>query len=477
MLPLPLLLLLQTQLSYAQVSLSVDKLLNFTAKSLPNPPVFALPATHSNISISVALCASSASPPRFFISNDTSISNPGPDDPTGSVFEITLHDGFGAWSGIVNNGGFLSISGPVEVPIEVGISQDAANPFHQILDGLPLLGDTTANQALIFSPPLSNANTTHIDEPTYPNYILPPANTSLPDGAPALPVDVSVFIAPTSTSDLPSLPRTGCAIRAATFKDSHFKDSERTKDNGLWLRDASGWRWQWLLSGLTPLTNYTTYVIENGTKVSGPINFVTKSGSFACPIVHSLPFCPAVNYAVPVGAPPTPDTAYTDKNLPSSITAPLLETLTNFTVSLSTHPCGRDYYSPLVTCTDCQREYRTWLCSIWFTRCSEPSLSQKRDVQQPLSALLPQSTSSPPRSPGLPPFTANYEALLPCLETCTAADRACPFFLGFKCPLPRFTANMSYGVGFIDTGLDGEKGGGSTGAAQDRWGNVWCNGL
>lgn len=156
----------------------------------------------------------------------------------------------------------------------------AANPFHQILDGLPLLGDTTANQALIFSPPLSNANTTHIDEPTYPNYILPPANTSLPDGAPALPVDVSVFIAPTSTSDLPSLPRTGCAIRAATFKDSHFKDSERTKDNGLWLRDASGWRWQWLLSGLTPLTNYTTYVIENGTKVSGPINFVTKSGAF-----------------------------------------------------------------------------------------------------------------------------------------------------------------------------------------------------
>lgn len=142
-----------------------------------------------------------------------------------------------------------------------------------------MLGDTTSNQALLFSPPLSNANATHIEDPTYPNYVLPHANLSLPTGAPTLPINVAVFVAPTTSSTLASLPRTGCAMRTSSMTDSHFATSERTADNGLWLRDPSGWRWQWLLNGLTPLTNYTTFVIENGTKVSGPINFVTKSGT------------------------------------------------------------------------------------------------------------------------------------------------------------------------------------------------------
>lgn len=159
-----------------------------------------------------------------------------------------------------------------------------AGPFHQLLDDLPLLGDTTSNQALVFSNPLSYANTTHIEDPTYPNYILPPANISQPSGAPPLPIDVEIYVAPTSSSDVASLPRTGCAIRAATVKDSHKIGAGQTDDNGLWLRDSNGWRWQWLVNGLTPLTNYTTYVIENATKVSGPINFVTKSGM---PVVYS----------------------------------------------------------------------------------------------------------------------------------------------------------------------------------------------
>lgn len=190
-----------------------------------------------------------------------------------------------------------------------------------------------------------------------------------------------------------------------------------------------------------------------------------------------------MNYAVPIAPPAFPDTTYTSDNLPDTISQPLLEILTNFTVSLSTHPCGRDLYSPLVTCADCQRAYRAWLCSIWFTRCSEASPQQTQSSAQtsssssPTSALLAQPTSATPRSPGLPAFSAGYTALLPCLETCTAADRACPFFLGFKCPIPKFTAQMSYGVGYVDTGVEGTKGGGSTGVTQDRWGNVWCNGV
>ncbi|KAI0781647.1 stretch-activated Ca2+-permeable channel component-domain-containing protein [Irpex lacteus] len=475
MLPLTLLLYIYAQVSHAQQTLSLDKVFNFTATSLPNPPIFSLPPAHANVSISVALCASSASQPRFFVTNDTSITQPGEEDVAdGNAFEISLQDGFGAWSGIVNDGGFLAISGAVQVPIEC-----ITGPLHEILDALPFLGDTTSNSALVFSHPLSYSNTTHTEDPTYPNYVLPPANISIPQGAPALPIDATVFVAPTTSSDLGSLPRTGCAIRAAKLKDSQRIDARPTPDNGLWLRDSAGWRWQWLLAGLTPLTNYTTYVVENGTKVSGPINFVTKSGSFSCNIVHSLPYCPSVNYAVPIGAPPFPARLYNDQNLPSEITDPLLETLTNFTVSLSTSACGRDYYSPLVSCADCQRAYRTWLCSIWFTRCSEaaPSAQSSTDTPAATSALQVQPASATPRSPGLPPFSSDYTALLPCLETCTAADRACPYFLGFKCPLPKFTAQKSYGVGYIDKGEEGVKGKGSTGIAQDRWGNVWCNGV
>lgn len=58
-------------------------------------------------------------------------------------------------------------------------------------------------------------------------------------------------------------------------------------------------------------------------------------------------------------------------------------------------------------------------------------------------------------------------------------DRACPIFLGISCPLPEYNAAVSYGVGYIDGGTysgDWIEGGGTTNAAQDRWGNIWCAG-
>lgn len=42
----------------------------------------------------------------------------------GDVFEITLEEGFGVWTGIIGDGGFLAISGSVQVPFEIGVSQD-----------------------------------------------------------------------------------------------------------------------------------------------------------------------------------------------------------------------------------------------------------------------------------------------------------------------------------------------------------------
>ena len=190
--------------------------------------------------------------------------------------------------------------------------------------------------------------------------------------------------------------------------------------------------------------------------------------------MHSLPYCPSIAYAIPLPPPQFPNIAHTANTLPSTVASPLLEVLSNFTTSLVTFACGRDEYSPLVSCADCQEAYRKWLCTIWFTRCSE-AVNAPTDVQKPMSALAPQAPSATPRSLGLQPFTAGYTALLPCIETCTAADRACPNFIGFKCPIPRFNAASSYGVGFIDSSEEGVQGNGLTGVAQDQWGNVWCN--
>ncbi|KAJ3502298.1 hypothetical protein NMY22_g18632 [Coprinellus aureogranulatus] len=100
----------------------------------------------------------------------------------------------------------------------------------------------------------------------------------------------------------------------------------------------------------------------------------------------------------------------------------------------------------------------------------------KNQEQQVLSALLPYQTSTPPRNAALPRFDSPYQMLLPCIETCNAVDRACPAFLGFKCPTAQFNGAASYGIGYIDS-KDGDEGEGITGVAQDRCvipGNAFC---
>ena len=46
----------------------------------------------------------------------------------------------------------------------------------------------------------------------------------------------------------------------------------------MWLRDNAGWRREWLVGRLSPLTNYSVYAIKDGTRLSGPMYFTTKSG-------------------------------------------------------------------------------------------------------------------------------------------------------------------------------------------------------
>jgi calcium channel MID1 len=210
-----------------------------------------------------------------------------------------------------------------------------------------------------------------------------------------------------------------------------------------------------------------------------------KIASFSCSLVHGLPYCPTTAYTVPLPAPAPPAFAYDASSLPDNLTSPLINYLSNFTTSLLTMACGRDTYSPIHTCADCQAAYRRWLCTVSFPRCGEfpqqpqatttPSQQQVFDATVPSPALVSMTSGTPQRNAALGNVSTPYTALLPCIETCSAADRACPLFLGFRCPLTKYTANSSYGLGFIDSWDGEEEGGGVPGAAQDQWGNVFCN--
>jgi hypothetical protein len=141
-------------------------------------------------------------------------------------------------------------------------------PLHQHLSTPPLLGDTTSNGAILFSPPFALAPN---EQPTYPNYTLPLANLTQP--TPPSSPNFTLILSPTSSSLAAGL-QTGCKLASTQSSGNQISQTP-------WLRDQDGWRSQWLIGGLTSATNYTAFVIQDNTKVSGPIYLATKSGKFA----------------------------------------------------------------------------------------------------------------------------------------------------------------------------------------------------
>ncbi|KAK0447449.1 stretch-activated Ca2+-permeable channel component-domain-containing protein [Desarmillaria tabescens] len=394
--------------------------------SFDESSTFTLPES-SNLTVSVALC-SSASSARFFVTNTSAdADDPGLGGGT-DVYEILLNEGYGNFAGVFTNGGVLAAENTSDVTFEVGVSE--SGPMHKILTDPPSLGDTTATQAIIFSPVFLEADS---EVPTYPNYSLPSANLSIPTIPPTSNNFSLIFSETSGSSPLTSKLQTGCALRSQNSTGNIVNQT-------FWLPNEDGWRTQWIIDDLTPATNYTAYVIIDNTVVSGPMYFLTKSAleSFSCPLLSNLPYCPQHRVCGP-SLPTIP--AINLRLLPISLhksQIPLISSLTNFTITLTTFACGRDDYSPLVSCNDCQREYRRWLCTISFPRCGEANSN---------NGTIVASDGAQKR--------------------CNAADRACPSFLGFRCPTEQFNASSSYG-----TGVEGE---GSSGTSQDRYGNVWCN--
>jgi calcium channel MID1 len=502
------------QLTTAQTTeLTIPFRRTFTLSPKSSPLVLKLPESQNSYSLTIAVCGAVLPLPQFFVSDQTDATLPGPTDAPGSQDgqEIEPDQGLVSLNDVELTGGALAIwpraGAGANWTLDVAISEGGestlvllnvlcdlifsvlSGPIHQRMTQLPLLGDTSSTRAILFSPPFLAPNFT---EPKYPNYTFQPAIPNIPSSPSVPPApNATLLLFPTaSANETVWLTNSACALSSklgGLLVDTVSRNV---------LRDSDGWRVQWFVDGLSSSTNYTAYVIEDGVRVSGPSFFLTKSENFPCPLVHSLPYCPMVSYSVPLPAPPAGATSYTDANLPQSVRDAVIASVSNFTSSLRTFPCGRDWYSPLQTCTGCQNAYRKWVCSIAFPRCGESIPDSSRGVASssitsqlafndnpnaapddplPQAALVSRSANAAPRSPFLPSLNAAYSELLPCIETCQTVDRSCPPLLGWKCPAVNVNADMSYGLGFIDSWDGTIERGGRPGVPQDAFGRIWCN--
>ena len=132
-LPVSLLAVIQSflLLAEAQQKLSLDTTVGFNSNNLPNPPTFTVPSTTGPLIVSVALCAASDHPPRFFVTNDTTLSQPSPSDVDNlNTYEILVgSEGFGSRALVFNDGGTISVAkDSTATPFEMVVS---ANSEHR----------------------------------------------------------------------------------------------------------------------------------------------------------------------------------------------------------------------------------------------------------------------------------------------------------------------------------------------------------
>ncbi|WAQ87638.1 hypothetical protein PtA15_8A543 [Puccinia triticina] len=134
---------------------------------------------------------------------------------------------------------------------------------------------------------------------------------------------------------------------------------------------AAGLRTQYLITNLAPATNYSPGpVVDNVPtgRLWPYISFRTKSTK-NCRLLHDLPFCPSVAYAVP--ASPSLSTSAVVAQYNRSVSGHLA----NFCTVVSTYPCNNDTsgrYSFVTGCGDCLRAYTDWACAVALPRCVDP---------------------------------------------------------------------------------------------------------
>lgn len=264
--PLTLLaLILYAADTHQQQQLSLDAVSTFSSAS-----TLVIPSHDGDVVITVALCGSpQGTTPSVILANSPTGTPTEDNVGTQDVFEIPIEEGLGSWSGSISQGGRLAITNTGQTTYEVGVSTDSEQPIHQYLgQGGLLFGDSTGSQAIFFSPPFEGIQAT---QPDFPNYTLPPVQAPFSVSQPSSTAQFNLTLLETSSAS-GLLTRSSCAMRAVSSVGT-------VKNQTNWIREEpGGWRSKWLVEGLTPGTNYSVFVSQDGEKVSGPLFFTTKSG-------------------------------------------------------------------------------------------------------------------------------------------------------------------------------------------------------
>ncbi|KAG8532069.1 uncharacterized protein KY384_003706 [Bacidia gigantensis] len=401
--------------------------------------------------------SASTGPDQLQLYISTSAGNQRP-DANNHDHEVSVSDGYGS----TNPNDPISISGDVYIGVAAPASSSgfSGNYNYEITASIDDLYAKTS-EAIIsrFVDGDNHGAIVHTNNVTSCNATGNPAVFSFwKDGPPPY----SIFVSTPDDPQLQGLSRSMCALKSNALV-SEATDVDRsiinTKDGGL--------KQQFVVKSLNASTSYLAVVALEGTSgksdsigggkingggtVWGWRNFTTKSAD-TCALLTGLEFCSDVAYAVPYN----PDTISDLASLSRFYDDQARSLNENFVKSMAQIACDTTasaQYSLAVTCDDCKRAYKDWLCAVTIPRCEDSSNDgehlQPRGVRLdgPLykqgdeKRLSINRSRNPLIDEKIQPGT--YKELLPCQDLCYDLVRSCPAALGFSCPLERaFTFNL-----------------------------------
>ncbi|KAF9732267.1 hypothetical protein PMIN03_008850 [Paraphaeosphaeria minitans] len=253
------------------------------------------------------------------------------------------------------------------------------------------------------------------------------------------------------------------------------------------------------VQGLKTSMKYTGFLVLNGTSNMTIDNTTTNDGgrvfqSFqwqtkaddTCQVIFGLEECNTVAYAVPSSS----AWKNNDTGLIAFYDGLATQYMSAFRTSLAQVACdtvGTAQYSLARNCSDCEVDYKSWLCSVLIPRCEDWTANatylHPRNINTPFPngtlpsvdglPFFPSASFDGPDSDSTPAENATtgydaslrtrvaynqsrvpaidatlapgpYKELLPCENLCFDIVRSCPAQLGFACPNPPMRA-LSYG--------------------------------
>jgi len=406
----------------------------------------------------------------MYVSNSTRNQKPGPDSTEGLVTNITgvvFDSGYARFDFNATGNLYIGISAPVLDDkewfgtwlFEIAASNDG--PYHGYDNSDPFLFmvDTDSNSALFVTDDIAMHNDT----------------TDLKTWEKQNPFVMYAFEAGGSTI-ISGIEHSYCALmdkfNSNSTKNFTIETSITTKfGNGHLPRsqfNVQGLDRDKLYNGFVVVkeTNVTSSLPSVGTVKGGgmvfqPFQWKTKAYDY-CQVLFDLEFCDRVAYAVPS----SPKFKNNDTALATIYDNKARTYYDNFTKSLAQVACetaGESQYSLAKNCTNCENDYKDWLCTVLVPRCEDYTTSGDWLQLRRINQLLPNQTVTINGNTTLNGSDLSqainetyrerfaysksrhdfiddeiepgpYKEMKPCEDLCFDIVRSCPAQLGFVCP-------------------------------------------